>query len=200
MAVIIGNAEDLPKVATNGQIRPFVSARVNGMALTTNTKTNARPKFNAKLQFPLFYPILNNKITIRIWSAKGGLKQNMYIANIPEHPSMSDCFNLTKLLAQDGSMPCRWFNLYGTEPLERSSKTRSRTQGSQYLGRWLVAFSLISNDRPQLKNDQTNPMREPNTRSYQLWVDMYDLVGCEVVSDGSPLWCIISIGPKKSGR
>jgi Ca2+-dependent lipid-binding protein len=49
MSVIIGNAEHLPKVATNGQIKPFVSARVNGMVLTSATKVNARPKFNAKL-------------------------------------------------------------------------------------------------------------------------------------------------------
>jgi hypothetical protein len=47
-------------------------------------------------------------------------------------------------------MRARWFNLYGTHPLERSSKTTGRREGSTYLGRVLIAFNLVSNDRPQL--------------------------------------------------
>ena len=127
MTVQVDSAKDLCKVQKDDKIAPFVSARVNGMVLTTITGRNARPVFKAKLSFPIFYPILNNKITMRLWSAKGGLKQNLYIGNIPEHPDMNDFFNLTKLQASDGSMPCRWFNVYGTPPLERSSKTTKRT-------------------------------------------------------------------------
>lgn len=144
MTIMVAKAEHLPKVASNGKIAPFVSARVNGIVQITGT----RPKFNAKLQFPIFYPILNDKITMRIWSKQTMLSKNIYIANIPEHPNMFDQFNLTKLFSQDGRMPARWINLYGTSPLERSDRTKGRRQGSQYLGRVLLAFSLISNERP----------------------------------------------------
>ena len=43
-------------------------------------------------------------------------------------------------------------------------------------------------------------MKDPKTRNYQLWVDLYELIKCDVVSEGSPVWCIISIGRKESER
>ena len=73
---------------------------------------------------------------------------NVFLANIPEHPGPTDNFNLTKLLAMDGKMPARWINLYGTQPLERSNRTKSLKWGSQFLGRVLIAFTLIPNERP----------------------------------------------------
>ena len=82
MTVIVSKASELPKV-NDKKIIPFVSARVNGCVLVTKDKSNGQ--FYAKLQFPIFYPILNNKITMRIWSKKSGA--NDFIANIPEHPS-----------------------------------------------------------------------------------------------------------------
>ena len=36
--------------------------------------------------FPVYYPILNNKVTIRVWYETNALARNIYIANIPEHP------------------------------------------------------------------------------------------------------------------
>ena len=45
------------------------------------------PVYNQKLLFPLSYPILNDKITMRMWSDNKGLTSNTYIANIPEHPN-----------------------------------------------------------------------------------------------------------------
>ena len=76
------------------------------------------------------YPILNDKITMRIWHKMPGLKANQFIANIPEHPSATDNFNLSKLLAQDGRMSARWINLYGVKPLERSGRTKGKKEGS----------------------------------------------------------------------
>jgi len=95
MTVIVARAEGLPKmdskIPKEGTVNPFVSARINGCVLTTAHKNNnANPKFNSKLQFPIFYPILNNKITMRIWSRHAGLKANMFIASIPEHPGPLD--------------------------------------------------------------------------------------------------------------
>ena len=73
--------------------------------------------------FPITYPILNDKIQMRLWSKVSGLSANHYIANIPEHPSSSDYFNISKLLASDGRMTSRWINLYGPEPKDRGVKT-----------------------------------------------------------------------------
>jgi hypothetical protein len=126
MTIIVAKAEHLPMVNSNKKIAPFVSARVNGIVQITGVRSNVNPKFNTKLQFPIYYPILNDKITMRIWSKQSGLSKNIYIANIPEHPNMFDNFNLTKIFTSDGRMPPRWINLYGTAPMERSDKTKGR--------------------------------------------------------------------------
>ncbi len=68
MTIIVAKAEHLPKVNSNDKISPFISARVNGIVQITGTRANPNPKFKTKMQFPIFYPILNNKITMRIWS------------------------------------------------------------------------------------------------------------------------------------
>jgi hypothetical protein len=93
---------------------------------------------------------MNDKITMRVWHKRPGLSANMFIANIPEHPSQTDLFNISKLMAQDGRMTARWINLYGTRPLERSKRTRGKKEGSQYLGRIIVAINMVTNERPQL--------------------------------------------------
>lgn len=95
-------------------------------------------------------PILNDKITVRIWSQNSGLSANTFIANVPEHPSEYDYFNLSKIIAQDGRMSPKWIHLYGVLPADRNAKTKGRKEGSSYLGRILISFSMIPSDRPQL--------------------------------------------------
>lgn len=78
-------AESLPDLG--GDINPFVSMRVNGCVLATKIVSgNSNPLFNNRLQFPITYPILNDKITTRIWSKTGSFAPDIFIANIPEHP------------------------------------------------------------------------------------------------------------------
>jgi hypothetical protein len=48
----------------------------------------------------------------------------------------------------DGRMKPRWINLYGTPPQERSSKTKSKKEGSQWLGRILIALNMVANEKP----------------------------------------------------
>ena len=84
MTVTIAKAKHLVKV--DGLIQPFVSARVNGLVLRSNKKIKPNPEWNCKMLFPIFYPVLNNKITVRIWSETGMLSKNVFMANIPEHP------------------------------------------------------------------------------------------------------------------
>ena len=46
-------------------------------------------------------------------------------------------------------MPVRWINLYGTNPDKRGdSNTKGRWEGSSYLGRVMIAFSIIPTERP----------------------------------------------------
>ena len=63
-----------------------MSCRVFGMVLTTKTQKGLKTKFDWKMSFPVFYPILNNKITMRVWHETGGLYRNTFLANVPEHP------------------------------------------------------------------------------------------------------------------
>jgi len=48
-------------------IRPFVSVRASGCVLITNAKTKASSTWYSKIQIPIFYPVLNDKITMRVW-------------------------------------------------------------------------------------------------------------------------------------
>lgn len=200
LSIGVFKAENLPMVDSDGKIKPFVSARVFGMVLCTKCRPNANPKFNAKLQFPIYYPILNNKITMRVWSQTGALSPNIFIANIPEHPNDMDPFNLTKLMTQDGRMPLRWINLYGTKPLERSSKTKMRKEGTSWLGRVLINFNLVTSERPMLGDSIAPAIKEPTPQNYQMWVDLYDIINCDLVDPEDTLWVVISIGPIESGR
>ncbi len=52
------------------------------------------------------------------------------------------------MLAQEGRMPTRWINLYGTDPDKRSDKTKGKKEGTSYLGRVMIAFSILPTDRP----------------------------------------------------
>jgi len=58
-------------------------------------------------------------------------------------------------------MKARWFNMYGTHPNERNAKTKGRREGSTYLGRVLIQFSLIPNDNPLLQVHHSNNIMEP---------------------------------------
>ena len=75
LTVVVTKAEGIPFCEEN-VIKPFVSARAFGCVLVTKTAHNGKPSFNAKLVFPIFYPVLNDKITMRIWHKKPGLKAN----------------------------------------------------------------------------------------------------------------------------
>lgn len=146
ISVMVAKSRHLIKI--NDLIQPFVSARVNGLVLRTNKKTKVNSEWNQKLLFPIFYPVLNNKITVRIWSETGMMSKNEFIANIPEHPGPMDMFNIIKLQSQDGRMKARWFHLYGTHPENRNDSTKSLTEGTQYLGSVLLALSLVTTNKP----------------------------------------------------
>jgi len=115
---------------------------------TRVAEQNFNPRYGARLGFPVHVPILNDKITARMWS-HGGRLADVFIANIPEHPSGSDFFNISKLLSAEGRMKSTWFNLYGVAPQERgwfTSHNYNKKEGSCYLGRVLLSMSLTPNE------------------------------------------------------
>lgn len=198
LALVVMKAENLPN-CLGSSVHPFVSARVNGCVLTSREVTkNPNPIFNNRLMFPITYPILNDKITLRIWSKNSGFTANTYIANIPEHPQENDFFNLSKLLSNDGRMPARWFNLYGTKPQERSPKTKSMREGTQYLGRVLIQMSVTPNEYPNLTIQNANAIKEPRQANFNLWVDLHQLINCGVAQPDTTIWAQVSIGANVS--
>ena len=179
LSCVVMKAEHLPLFER--EVYPFVSARVNGLVLTSKFCQKQNPVFNSRMQFPITSPILNNKITMRLWSDGGTFSANPFIANIPEHPCDNDFFNISKLLASDGRMAARWFNLYGVDPKERNSKTKGKREGSSYLGRILISFSVVPNEMPQFQLTSAQPSKEPRQEMFQLWVDVYEWINCKVV-------------------
>ena len=189
--MVVQKTENLPLV-TNDSVFPFVSVRVNGCVLTTKTGKKRDAIFNNKLEFPITYPILNDKITVRMWSKNSKFSANTFIANIPEHPCESDNFNLSQLLRQDGRMIARWFNMYGTHPNERNAKTKGRREGSTYLGRVLIQFSLIPNEYPNLTVHHSNNISEPRQDNYLLNVDLYEWANCDYEHHDKSMWVVVT--------
>lgn len=196
--VVVSKAENIHPISGDA-VHPFISCRVNGCVLTTKImKENQNPHFLQKLMFPITCPVLNDKITMRIWSKVSGFSANHYIANIPEHPTANDFFNISKLISCYGRMSTRWFNLYGPHPLDRGPRTKGLREGSVYLGRVLLAFSISPNDYPQLSSLPSNPLKEPKQSNFQAWVDLYELVSFDVVQKDENIWVQVSQGPNKS--
>lgn len=68
--------------------------------------------------FPLHFPFLNDKIVVRVWDRRT-MATDTFIAMIPEVPTENDYFNINFLQSKGGTMPFRWFNLYGIPYDER---------------------------------------------------------------------------------
>lgn len=154
LSVYIFKAEHLvnfPGVGGDVKCSAFVSARSVGLVSKTKTsKNNTGPVYNQKMLFPCYYPFLNDKILLRIWNYRAGVADD-FIANIPEFPQPNDYFNITKLVSIGGRMPAKWINLYGILPKERNGvvkKIQHPTEGTAYLGRVLLSFSLLPNENP----------------------------------------------------
>jgi hypothetical protein len=149
-----------------GPVKPntFISARCMGLVQkTVNIKNNSTPIYNQKLQFPCYYPILNDKILLRMWNYSTG-SSDEFIANIPEFSVSNDFFNLSKLISIGGRMPAKWINLYGIPPNERNTgfianfvKKRHPFEGTWFMGRILISFSLLPNEKPSYSVAPCNP-------------------------------------------
>lgn len=61
--------------------------------------------------FPCYFPVLNEKIILRIWHQRSRGADN-FIADIPEFPEPNDFFNISKLISMGGRMAAKWVNHY----------------------------------------------------------------------------------------
>jgi hypothetical protein len=157
----------------------FVSCRSMGLVHRTKSiGNNSAPLINQKMLFPTYFPFLNDKIVMRCWHyQKGGTDK--FIANIPEFTTGTDFFNISKLMSMGGRMPAKWINLYGIPPEERNDQISGRRKhplsGTAFLGRVQISFALIANPSPKYDIMACNPFYEPDTVTYRLYCDVYQV-------------------------
>ena len=166
LSVYIFKAEGLMNMEQmifgGGKTDAFVSCRAVGLVHKTKTiKNNVNPLYNQKLLFPCYFPVLNEKILLRMWHSN---TKDDFIADIPEYPEPHDFFNINKLLVSGGRMAAKWINLYSIPPIERNIgfisnfvKKKHPRQGTCYMGRVLLSLSLLPKEKPNFCVTSCNP-------------------------------------------
>ena len=64
--------------------------------ITAIVKNSTKPSYNCRMMFPIYFPVHNDKIIIRLWD-KRKLLVDLFIAQVPEFPSQNDPFNINYL-------------------------------------------------------------------------------------------------------
>jgi len=162
----------------DGKPTLFVSARAIGLVQRTKPiGGTVAPVFNEKMLFPCYFPFLNDKIILRAWHAsKTGPDE--FFGNLPEVPSPNDYFNISKLVSLGGRIPAKWINLYSIPPKERNKlgkKKKHPREGTYFMGRILISFAVLANEKPKVATVPTNPFYDPETQAYRLFCDIYEV-------------------------
>lgn len=191
LSVNLYKAEGIPESEVK-ECNGFVSVRATGIVdKTQSVEGNSNPIWNSKISFPVFEPILNDKIVVRVWN-KVPRGRDRLIATIPEIPSRRDPFNITTLLSRGGVMPCRWFNLYGRLESENSMVNQLKKWtglakksyvGNVYMGRVLISMTVSPNDDPETGVNRANPYREPPDKMFILRCTIYELKNAKGCGD-----------------
>lgn len=153
--VNIYKAEDLP-VMSFGKCDSFISVRCGGITLCTSVMKNMqKPQYATRLLFPLYFPVMNDKIVIRVWDKRICLADS-FIGMIPEIPQENDFFNVNFLQSRGGVMPYRWISLYGIPLDERPSNFdesflgyKKKLIGTAYMGRVCLSLNLTPSEKPE---------------------------------------------------
>ena len=124
---------------------------------------------------------------MRLWNSS---RSEEIFANIPELPGPSDKWNINTLMSLDGKMQPFWVNLYGIHPEDRGKKGINLLHASSFMGRILMSLHLMWNVRPQYMISSCHPGNEPRVKSYQLWIDVYDLFNCDDILNREPVWVL----------
>lgn len=183
LSINVYKAEHLPKLG-GSEVSPFVSARTCGLVERTHLfESNSNPIWNVKMAFPASSPILNDRITIRVWDQRPRSRDKL-IASLPENPKDHDNFNISTLISRGGVLPCRWYNMYGPSEEEDSiwNDIRKATgfvkksyTGTCFRGRLLISMTISSNDEPETGISKASPYREPVSKLHQLRVTLYEM-------------------------
>ena len=118
--VNIVRAEDLAKLGVY-RCDSFVSVRVGNVILKTPViENNQKPIFSNRMVFPVHFPIMNDKVLIKVWDYS--MLTDTFIANAPENPLDDLSFDLNYLQSAGGTIPFKWVNLYGIPKEDRQVK------------------------------------------------------------------------------
>ena len=99
----------------------------------------------------MYVPTWNEKIKVTLWHKDQSYLDGseVFLANVPELPSAGDVMNIATLHSKEGTMNPTWFNMYGIRPRDLKSGM-SLLHSSSFMGRVLMSFHLIPNERPLL--------------------------------------------------
>ena len=170
----------------------FASVRTCGHVEKTHyMESTCNPIWNLKISFPASTPIMNDRITIRLWDYRSRSRDKL-IATLPEIPNDNDVFNISTLISRGGVLSCRWFNLYGASEeedtvwndIKKMTGLAKKTYGGTcYLGRMLMSMTVSPNDDPESGITKANQYREPRSQIFQLKVTMYEMKNADECGD-----------------
>ncbi len=159
------------------------------MNFTMRTKpgkvASKKPLFKSRFCFPVFFPLYNDRLTIRVWSHVS-LGTDLLIGSIPEIVVDDYTTSISHLNSEGKLMKSTWvrepsvsvfiyikkFNLYGAPADEKPVKI---LHGTDYLGRVLLGMNLMRNDNPDCCRVPLPSFGEPPTCEYYVWIDVYKL-------------------------
>ena len=72
------------------------------------------------MQFPVSFPLINDRVIIRFWHDK--TIRSECIGEIPELPNDLVNYNVPSIHAKGGILKTRWVNIYGKLPLCERNK------------------------------------------------------------------------------
>ncbi|CAD8189110.1 unnamed protein product [Paramecium pentaurelia] len=181
LMVNIAKAEDLALMGYP-TLDSFISVRAGGTAqITSVMKNQQKPQYLSRLMFPLHFPFFNDKIVVRVWDRRT-MATDTFIAMIPEVPTENDYFNINFLQSKGGTMPFRWFNLYGIPQDERPGGFqqaflgyKKSIIGTDFMGRVLMSINLTQSEKPELMVVPLTTQREPPIDKYLLRFDTYEI-------------------------
>ena len=144
-------------------------------------KNQTKPQFKTRILFPLYFPLSNDKIVIRIWDQRICMTDT-FIGQVPEVPTENDFFSLSFLQSRGGILPYTWFNIYGIPMPERPSDFETKylgykkmAQGTAYMGRVLLSLNLSPSEKPDTGVQPQGIYREPPIQSYGIRLDCYEV-------------------------
>ncbi|EGR34566.1 hypothetical protein IMG5_007260 [Ichthyophthirius multifiliis] len=189
LIIAIAKGEDFPILSYNS-CDSFISSRVGSNVLATQVfKNTQKPSFQLKFIFPIHIPVFNDKIVLRVWD-KRKLTADNFIASIPEIPNSNDWFNINTLISRGGTMPFKWYHLYGIPLEERTGEFDQlvngkvkQIEGSAYFGRILISLSISPNNNASVQIQNLTIYKEPQLQRYILRVDTYEIQSLQDCGD-----------------